>query len=66
MKDGPVFCEKRGLKRHLFLFNGETWETTEGFYWIWAYSRQNPPSVFPNSSPAGRNSSCKIRIEKEK
>jgi hypothetical protein len=66
MKDGPNFCKKRGPNRHLFLFNADTWEKTEGFYCIWACFGQKPPSVSPNSPPAGRNSSCKIGTVTEK
>jgi hypothetical protein len=54
------FLRKRGPNRRVFLFNDDTWEKNEGGYCIWACAGQKPPSVSPNSSPAGRNSSCKI------
>jgi hypothetical protein len=60
MKDGPVFCEKRGPNRRVFLLNDDTWEKNEGVYCIWACDGKKTPSVSPNSSPAGRNNSCKI------
>jgi hypothetical protein len=66
MKDGPIFYEKGGPNKHLFLFNDDTWEKTEGVYCIWECDGQKPPSVSPNSPPAGRNSSRKIRTVTEK
>jgi hypothetical protein len=64
-KKWTVFCEKRGPFRRDSFFNEDTWEKTERGYCIWACSGQKPPSVSPNSSPAGRGSSCKIGTETE-
>jgi hypothetical protein len=50
----------------LFLFNDETWEKNEGVYLQWSCAGQKNPSVSPNSSPAGRNISRKIRTITEK
>jgi hypothetical protein len=60
------FLQKRGPNRHLFLFNDDTWEKTEGGYWIWACDGQKPPSISPNSSPSRCNSSRKIKTVMEK
>jgi hypothetical protein len=59
------FAEKRGPIRRDFFFNDDTWEKNERGYCIWACSGQKPLSVSPNSSPAGRDSSCKIGTETE-
>jgi hypothetical protein len=60
------FLRKRGLNRRGFLFNDDTWDKNEGDYFRRACDGQKCPSVSPNSSPAGRNSSCKIGIVTEK
>jgi hypothetical protein len=65
MKNGPVFYEKRGPFRGDYFFNDDTWMKNKRGYCIWACAGQKTPSVSPNSSPAGRDSSCKIGTETE-
>jgi hypothetical protein len=60
-----VFLRNRGPLGRDFILNDDTWVKTERGYCIWACSGQKPPSVSPNSSPAGRDSSCKIGTETE-
>jgi hypothetical protein len=64
-KKWTVFLQNRGPIRRDSFFNDDTWVKNERFYCIWACSGQKPLSVSPNSSPAGRDSSCKIGTETE-
>jgi hypothetical protein len=60
-----VFLQNRGPFRGDSLFKYDTWVKTERGYCIWTCFGQKPLSVSQNSSPAGRDSSCKIGTETE-
>ena len=64
-KKWTVFLQNRGPIRRDSFFNDDTWAKTERGYCRWACAGQKPLSVSQNSSPAGRDSSCKIGTETE-
>jgi hypothetical protein len=64
-KKWTVFLRNRGPFRRDSFFNNDTWVKNERGYCIWACAGQKPLSVSQNSSPAGRDSSCKIGTETE-
>ena len=64
-KKWTVSLRNRGPFRRDFILNDDTWAKTEGGYCRWTCAGQKPPSVSPNSSPVGRDSSCKIGTETE-